>query len=208
MSGIKIIVVIFFVIASTTAFRDFARHMIHQKFLFNGELEKQSGCNSIIAECQARFLVLENQHDTSTTEGEAEYLSDVAVLLCGDCFDEYKDYFRCIDEDDLVEELREADCARSDGKYCSESYFDGIADGNLRVCSEDVCATTCQDLRNIRNYWGCCAASYEQYGLLTNTAEEYEKCNADLGEPCSGMSVATPTFVVIAVLTLITSTFL
>ena len=207
MSGIKTIVVIFFVIASTTAFRDFARHIIHQKFLFNGELEKQSGCNSIIAECRARILVLENQHDTSTTEGEAEYLSDVAVLLCGDCFDEYEDYFRCIDEDDFAEELRETDCARSDGKYCSESFFDGIADGNIRVCSEDVVCTTCQDLRNIRNYGGCCAASYEQYGL-TNTSEEYEKCNVDLGEPCSGMSVATPTFVVIAVLTLITSTFL
>ena len=208
MSGIKTIVVIFFVIASTTAFRNFARHIIHQKFLFNGELEKQSGCNSIIAECQARILVLENQHDTSNTEGKAEYLSDVAVLLCGDCFDDLEDYYRCIDEDDLAEELREARCARSDGKYCSESYYDEIADGNLRVCSEDldVC-TTCQDLRDIRNYGGCCAASYEQYGL-TNTSEEYEKCNVDLGEPCSGMSVATPTFVVIAVLTLITSTFL
>ena len=207
----KTIVVIFFVIASTTtAFRDVARHIIHQKFLFNGESEKQSGCDSIIAECQARIRELANQHDTSTIEGEAEYLSDVTVLLCGDCFDEYEDYFRCIGEDDFAEEIRGTECARSDGKYCSESYYDGIADGNLRVCFEDgvfyACNTTCQDLRNLRNYLGCCVASYEQYGLVTK--EEYEKCNVDLGEPCSGMSVATPTFVVIAVLTLITSSFL
>ena len=89
---------------------------------------------------------------------------------------------------------------------------------------------------------GCCAASFVEYGILVNTTQEYDNCNAKLSQPCSdgdepgsdggptievptdggptdggptdrrsgepdsGLS-ATPAFLVIAALTLITSIF-
>ena len=62
----------------------------------------------------------------------------------------------------------------------------------------DICTSTCQDLRTLRNYWGCCTSSFEQYGYLPNTTKEFDDCGATLGEPCSGMS---------AILALITSSF-
>ena len=138
----------------------------------------------------------------------ARFFSDVAVLQCGSCFDEYERFYRCTGDDDLAEQLREADCARSDidGKYCAESLFDRIANGNIRACDEedDACEATCQDLRNLRSNLGCCTSSFEQYGILTNTTQEYDDCDATLGEPCSGVFV-TPAFLVIAVFALITS---
>ena len=116
----------------------------------------------------------------------------------------------CTGDDDLAEELREADCARSDvdSKYCTESLYDGIANGDIRACDDedDVCDSTCQDLCTLRNYWGCCTSSFEQYGLLANNTQQYDNCFATLGEPCSGV-FATPAFLVIAVLALITSSF-
>ena len=119
-------------------------------------------------------------------------------------------YMRHVD-DDAAEELREAQCARSDndGKYCAESLFDGVANGDLLVCGEtdDICIATCKDLRTLRNYWGCCTSSFEQYfESFPNTTQEYDDCDATLGEPCSSVS-ATPAFLVIAVLALITSIF-
>ena len=127
--------------------------------------------------------------------------------------------------------MREASCARSDidGKYCSESLFGGIASGDIPACDEedDACEATCQDLRDLRSNLGCCTTSFEQNGLLTNTTQEYDDCDATLGEPCfdgeptdgeltdgeptdggsdepdSGVSVV-PVFLVIAVLTFIT----
>ena len=119
-------------------------------------------------------------------------------------------YYTCTGNDDLTEQLREAICARSDvdGKYCDESFYDGIANGDLPACDEedDVCISTCQDLRTVRSYWGCCTSSFEQFGLLANTTQEYDDCDATLGEPCSGV-FATPAFPVIAVFALITSSF-
>ena len=108
--------------------------------------------------------------------------------------------------------MREASCVRSDidGKYCEESLFDGIANDDLPACDEedDVCVTTCQDLRTLRNYWGCCTSSFEQQGALVNTTQEYADCGATLGEPCSGVSTtAALSLFVIAVLALMTSSF-
>ena len=195
------------------------------------ERQQSSSCDSIITDCSARVSQLQQQHDLTTREGLAEYLSDVAVLSCGSCFDEYEDYFICIGEDELAEQFREAECVRSDGKFCTERLFDGIANGDISSCDDedDPCIATCQDLRNLRDVLGCCAVSFVEYGILINTTQEYENCNAKLSQPCSdggsgadttdggttdgssepdsGVS-ATPAFHVIALLTLITSIFL
>ena len=208
---IKIAAVLIFVISSTTAFRNPTRHIIHQEVFLKRSVEtRQSSCFPIIADCEDGIDSLADRYDTNTTEGLARYLSAVFVIVCGSCLDEYESYFMCTGDDELAERLREADCARSDvdGKYCAESVYDGIANGDLRACDEedDVCDATCQDLRTLRNYWGCCTSSYEQYGLLANTTQEYDDCGATLGEPCSGV-FATPAFLVIAVFALITSSF-
>ena len=84
------------------------------------ERQQSSSCDLIITDCSARVSQLEHQHDLTTGEGLAEYLSDVAVLACGSCFDAYEDYFICIGEDELAEQFREAECVLSDGKYCSK----------------------------------------------------------------------------------------
>ena len=245
MKMIKIVAILFFVISSTCALRDLTRHIIHQEVFMKRSIEsRQSSCNSIITICNARVSQLQQQHDLTTREGLAEYLSDVAVLSCGSCFDEYEDYFICIGEDELADQFREAECVRSDGKFCSERLFDGIANGDIRSCDDedDACIATCQDLRNLRDVLGCCAASFVEYGILVNTTQEYDNCNAKLSQPCSdgdepgsdggptiegptdqgptdgsptdgrsgepdsGLS-ATPAFLVIAALTLITSIF-
>ena len=59
----------------------------------------------------------------------------------------------------------------------------------LLRCNEeyDVCEATCQDHHDLRSQLGCCATSYEQLGLLANTTQEYDDCDATLGEPISGM---------------------
>ena len=51
----------------------------------------------------------------------------------------FRRFYNCTGDDDLAERLREADCVRSDvdGKYCAESFFDGITNGDLRACDED-----------------------------------------------------------------------
>ena len=220
---IKIAAILLFFILSTTASRDFTRHIINRKVFLKRSVEtRQSSCYSIIEDCNDRVISLAQQHDLTTNEGLARFLSDVVVLQCGSCFDEYESFYRCTGDDDLAEQLREADCARSDidGKYCAESLYDGIANGDLPACDEedDVCVATCQDLRNLRTYWGCCTTSFEQHGLLANTTQEYDDCDATLGEPCSdgeptdggsdepdsGVSVV-PVFLVIAVLLFITS---
>ena len=223
---IKIAAVLLFVISSTTALRNPTRHIIrdvHQEVFLKRSFEtRQSSCDSIIEDCNDRIIALAQQHDLTTNEGLARFLSDVVVLQCGSCFEEYESFYRCTGDDELAEQLREADCARSDidGKYCAESLYDGIANGDLPACDEedDVCVATCQDLRNLRTYWGCCTASFEQHGFLANTTQEYDDCDATLGEPCSdgkptdggsdepdsGVSVV-PVFLVIAVLLFITS---
>ena len=207
---IKIAAVLFSVILLASAFRNPTRHIIHQKVLLKRSSEtRQSSCTSIIAECAARIISLADAYD-DTTEGLARYLSAVAVIKCESCFDDFERFYMCTGDDELAEELRKTDCARSDvdGKYCTESLYDGIANGDIRACDEqdDVCDSTCQDLRTLRNYWGCCTSSFEQYGLLTNTSQEYDVCDATLGEPCSGV-YATPAFLVIALLALITFSF-
>ena len=183
------IAILFFVISSTCALRDLTRHIIHQEVFMKRSVERQqsSSCDSIITDRSARVSQLQQQHDLTTREGLAEYLSDVAVLSCGSCFDEYEDYFICIGEDELAEQFREAECVRSDGKFCSERLFDGIANGDIRSCDDedDACIATCQDLRNLRDVLGCCAASFVEYGILVNTTQEYENCNAKLSQPCS-----------------------
>ena len=211
MSMIKIVAVLLFVISSTSALRDPTSHIVHHQVFLKRSVEtRQSSCYPIIADCEDRIDSLADRYNISTTEGLARYFSDVFVLICGSCFDEYERFYNCTGDDDLAEELREADCVRSDvdGKYCAESLFDGIANGDLRACDEDddVCEATCQDLRNLRSYFGCCTTSFEQNGLLTNTTQEYDDCDATLGEPCSGV-YATPAFLVIAILALITSSF-
>ena len=225
----KIIAILFFVISSTCALRDLTRHIINQKGFMKRSVErKQSSlCDSIITDCSARVSQLEQQHNLTTREGLAEYLSDVAVLSCGSCFNEYEDYFICIGEDELAEQFREAECVLSNGKFCSERLFDGIANGDIRSCDDEdhACTATCQDLSNLRDVLGCCAVLFVEYGILINTTQEYENCNAKLSQPCSdggsgvdtidepgssepdsGVS-ATPAFLV-ALLTLITSKFL
>ena len=209
---IKIVAVLLLVISSTSALRD-PWHIIHHKVFLKESVEtRQSSCDLLTADCDATIDLLADRYNLSTTEGLARFYSDVAILQCESCFDEYESYFRCTGDDDLAEQLREASCARSDidGKYCEESLFDGIANGDLPACDEedDVCVATCQDLRTIRTYWGCCTSSFEQYGLLANTTQEYADCDATLGEPCSGVST-TPalSLFVIAVLALITSSF-
>ena len=241
---IKIIAILFFVISSTCALHDLTRHIIHQEVFMKRSVKRQqsSSCDSIITDCSARVSQLEQQHDFTTREGFAEYLSDVTVLACGSCFNEYEDYFICIGEDELAEQFREAECVLSDGKFCSERLYDGIANGDIRSCDDedDACIATCQDLRNLSDVLGCCAVLFVEYELLINTTQEYENCNAKLSPPCSdggsaadttdepgsdggptdagttdggsskpdsGVS-ATPAFVVIALLTLITSIFL
>ena len=172
---ITIAAVLLFVISSTSALRNPTRHIIHnvhqEVFLKRSVEIRQSSCDSIIADCNARIISLAQQYNINTTEGLARYLSDVAVLQCGSCFDEYESYFRCTGDDDLAEQLREASCARSDidGKYCEESLNDGVANGDLSTCVDEVdemveiCISTCQDLRTLRAYWGCCTSSFEQY---------------------------------------------
>ena len=197
---IKIAAVLLFVISLASAFRNPTRHIIHQEVFQKRSVEtRQSSCISIIADCYDRM-------DSLDTE------SAVAVLRCESCFDDLERFYRCTGDDDLAEGLREAECARSDndGKYCAESLFDGVANGDILVCGEedDICIATCKDLRTLRNYWGCCTSSFEQYfESFPNTTQEYDDCDATLGEPCSGVS-ATPAFLVIAVLALITSSFL
>ena len=211
ISMIKIAAVFLFVISLASAIRNPTRHIIHQEVFLKRSVEsRQSSCDSIIAECSARIISLADQYDIDTTEGLARYLSAVAVIQCESCFDDFERFYMCTGDDELAEQLREASCARSDndGKYCEESLFDGIANEDLPSCDEedDVCTATCQDLRTLRNYWGCCTSSFEEYGLLANTTQEYDDCDATLGEPCSGV-FATPAFLVIAVLALITSSF-
>ena len=179
-SMIKIAAVLLFVISSTTALCNPTRHIIHdvhqEVFLKRSFETRQSSCDSIIEDCNDRVISLAQQHDLTTNEGLARFLSDVVVLQCGSCFDEYESFYRCTGDDELAEQLREADCARSDidGKYCAESLYDGIANGDLPACDEedDVCVATCQDLLNLRTYWGCCTASFEQHGFLANTTQE------------------------------------
>ena len=186
---IKIAAILFFVISSTCALCDLTRHIIHQEVFMKRSIESQpcSSCHSIITNCSARDSQIQQQHDLFTREGLAEYLSDVAVLSCGSCFDEYENYFICIGEDKLAEQFREAECIRSDGKFCSERLFDGIANGDIRSYDdeEDVCIATCQDLHNLRDVLGCCAASFVEYGIFVNTTQEYDNCNAKLSQPCS-----------------------
>ena len=208
---IKIAAVLLFVISLASAFRNPASHIIHQKVFLKGSVEsRQSSCDLMIAHCNARIISLAADYDLNTTKGFARYLSAAAVIQCESCFDEYENYFMCTGDDNLAVQLREADCARSDvdGKYCQQSVFDGIASGDLPLCGQvgDVCVSTCQDLRTIRNYGGCCVSSYEQLGLLANTTQEYDDCDATVGEPCSGV-FATPAFLVIAILALITFSF-
>ena len=177
---ITIAAVLLFVISSTSALHNPTRHIIHQEVFLKRSVETRQ--SSIIADCAPRIISLAQQYDITTTEGFARYLSDVAVLQCESCFDEFESYYRCTGDDDLAEQLREAQCARSDvdGKYCAESFFDGIASGDIRACDEedDACEATCQDLRDLRSNLGCCTMSYEQLGLLTNTTQEYDDCDA------------------------------
>ena len=71
----------------------------------------------------------------------------LSYIQCESCFDDLESYYRCTGDNDSAIELREADCARSDndGKYCAQSIFDGIANGDLPVCGEedDICDATC-----------------------------------------------------------------
>ena len=124
-----IVVILFIVITSTCALRDLTRLIIHQEVLMKRSVERRqfSSCDSIIADCSARVSQLQQQHDLTTREGRAEYLSDAAILSCGICFDEYEDFYICIGEDELAEQFREAECVLSNDKFCSERLFDGIA---------------------------------------------------------------------------------
>ena len=69
---------------------------------------------------------LQQQHDLSTREGQAEHLSDVAVLSCGSGLTNIINV--------LNMQFREAESAISDGKFCSERLLDGITNGNIRMC--------------------------------------------------------------------------
>ena len=214
------IAVLLLVISLASALRNPTRHIVHQEVFLKRSVEtRQSSCASIIADCEDRITSLGQEYDIGTTEGFARYQSAVDDIQCGSCFDDFARFYMCTGDDDDAEELREARCARSDndGKYCTESLFDGIANGDVLVCGDigDICVATCQHLRTLRNYWGCCTSSFEQYyGSFPNTTQEYddcdatlgEPCDATLGEPCSGVS-ATPAFLVIPVLALITSSF-
>ena len=160
---IKFAAVLLFVISLASAFRNPTWHIIHKEVF---PKRWHSSCDSIIADCEDRIDLLADQYNIYTTEGRARYLSDVYVLVCGRCFDDFERFYSCTGDEDLAEELREADCACSDvnGKYCTELLFDGF---DLSTCVnkndeiDDICISTCQDLRTIRAYWGCCTTSYE-----------------------------------------------
>ena len=208
---IKIAAVLLFVFSLASAFRNPARHIIHQKLFLKGSVEsRQSSCDSMVADCNARIASLAGEYDLHTIEGYARYRSAVSVLRCESCFDDFENYYMCTGDNDFAELFREAECARSDvdGKYCEQSEFDGIASGDLPLCGEvDVpCISTCQDLRTIRSYGGCCVSSYVKYGIIPNTTQVFDDCDATLGEPCSGV-FATPAFLVSAILALITFIF-
>ena len=215
----KITAVLLFVVSLASAFRNSTRHIIHQEVFLKRPAEtRQSSCDLIIADCKDRIDSIKDQYDTSAVEGRSRYLSDATVLACESCLDDFERYYSCTGEYYDAEVLREANCARSDvnGKYCGESFFDGVANGDLSPyvkegeeisrISDTCCISTCQDLHNILAYFGCCASSFQQYGLLLNTTQQFDDCGATLGEPCSGV-FATPAFLVIAVLALITFSF-
>ena len=42
-----------------------------------------------------------------------------------------------------------------------------------------------QDLHNLRDVWGCCAAFFVEYLILINTTQEYDNWNPKLSQPCS-----------------------
>ena len=228
---IKVAAVLLFVISLTSALRNPTSHIIQQEVFLKRLVERQSSCGSILAHCNDT-VSLDQQSGLTANEAIARYLSARTVIECGSCFDEYESYHRCISGDDGAEWFREAKCARSDidGKYCLQSLYDGIVNRDIPYCDakRDVCVATCQDLQTLQRYLGCCTTSFEQYGLLPNTTQEYDVCGATLGEPCSDgrsetettdepVSVggptdgesdssvsATPTFFAIAVFALIT----
>ena len=90
---IKIAAVLLFVILSTSALREPTRHIIHHQVFLRRSVERQSSCDSTIADCNERIIALAQQHDLTTNEGLARYLSDVAVLQCESCFDEFESYY-------------------------------------------------------------------------------------------------------------------
>ena len=205
---IKIAAVLLLVISLTSALRDPTRR--HEVFLKRSVEIRQSSCDAIIADCFQRFDSILNRSNTSTTEGLTRYYSDVFDVYCGSCLIVFQSYYNCTGNDDIAEQLREAYCVRSgiDGKYCGELLFFGREEGDIFVCDQkdDSCGDGCQNLRTLRNYLGCCTTSFQQHGVLPNTTQEFDDCDATLGELCSDVST-TPelSFPVIAVLAFISS---
>ena len=101
---IKIAAILLFIILSTTGSRDFTRHIINRKVFLKRSVDtRQSSCDSIIEDCDDRIDSLADQYNTSTTEGLARYLSDVFVIACGSCLNEYESFFISTGNEDLAE---------------------------------------------------------------------------------------------------------
>ena len=105
---IKFAAVLLFVISLASAFRNPTWHIVHKEVFLK---RRHSSCDS---DCEDRIDSLADQYNIYTTEGRARYLSDVYVLVCGSCFDDFEHFYSCTGDEDLAEELREADCACSD----------------------------------------------------------------------------------------------
>ena len=147
---------------STLALGDPTRPSVHQHVSPKPFAKRHSSCDSIIADCVNSVNTLFPIPDDYNKESLYSYQSNIAFLLCGTCFDENESYHRCTGNRFLAEEFRYANCARSDvdGKYCLESFYNGIANENIPTCNGHVCVATCYNLRNLRNYLGCCTTSF------------------------------------------------
>ena len=95
MSMMKFVALLLFIIASTSALRQPTRHIIHHQVFLRRSVERQSSCDSIIADCTNRSISLAEQYNLTTTEGLHRYLSAVAVLQCESCFGDLESYYRC-----------------------------------------------------------------------------------------------------------------
>ena len=69
--------------------------------------QSTSNCNGIFLEMCSQPLE-EKFHETNTSDiqGAAQFLSFFYSLACGDCNDEFIEYYKCDGDDEMIEEIR------------------------------------------------------------------------------------------------------
>ena len=116
--------------------------------------------------------------------------SALMVFCASDCMRPVLDLVQCQVQDEnatnYLNSIVRLFCSNDDGTYCLLKVLsESVSFSQLACGTTGTCNSTCQAAHEqVRDYLGCCAATWFQQGLLASVGTSFTNCRVPLGEQC------------------------